>query len=227
MVFAAAEPKPRRSSRVLISLLVLTAATFLMGWIGKLALSREWFARIDAWGEGVTLSEQSLQALELLAQVASVRGVVVVSLVMIAILAIRKDLLGSATLFGSAVTAAIAQSIVKDWVGRPRPATLAIVQSDSFPSGQTFLAVAVYGLFALLLMRSQRSWAARTATGIVALVLITLIAYGRIALEAHFLSDVLASIALGFIWLIMGMWVAAKPSLSRRRGPSRWSRHFR
>ncbi len=84
---------------------------------------------------------------------------------------------------------------------RPRP-RLAYVHLDtySFPSGHAAGATAIYGALAFLIARRggpKRCIAC--AAGAVALVLI--IAFSRLYLEAHYLSDVLAGVSLGLLWL--------------------------
>jgi len=70
--------------------------------------------------------------------------------------------------------------------------------SYSFPSGHAMAAVAVYGVLALLLwQRGKRGWA------VLAGAWVPLVAISRVYLGVHYPSDVLASLALGTIWLII------------------------
>jgi undecaprenyl-diphosphatase len=71
----------------------------------------------------------------------------------------------------------------------------------SFPSGHTIAATLLYGLlavFAMLLFKSKR-W--RVVAAVFALVMIFLVGLSRIALGAHYLTDVLAAIVGGTVWL--------------------------
>ncbi len=85
---------------------------------------------------------------------------------------------------------------------RPRP-ELAYVHLDtySFPSGHSAGATAIYAVvFYLLAARRGVSigWRTGAALGLVALVV--LIAFSRLYLEVHYLSDVLAGCSLGAAW---------------------------
>jgi membrane-associated phospholipid phosphatase len=71
----------------------------------------------------------------------------------------------------------------------------------SFPSGHTISATLLYGLlavFAILLFKSLR-W--RVTAAISALLMVFLVGLSRIALGAHYLTDVLGAIVAGIVWL--------------------------
>jgi undecaprenyl-diphosphatase len=96
-----------------------------------------------------------------------------------------------------AVTAG--SEIVKQLVARPRPpgydeSTLGIVYS--FPSGHVLEAVTMYGIIAVLVWRSSLSTALRVLIPVIFTVIVILVAIARVAVAAHYPSDVLAS-ALG------------------------------
>lgn len=87
---------------------------------------------------------------------------------------------------------------------RPRPHfahPLVHLTSYSFPSGHTALATAFYGLLAFFAIQMVRRWKWRTLAVLVSLLLILLIAFSRMYLGAHYLSDVLAAMAEGVAWL--------------------------
>jgi undecaprenyl-diphosphatase len=97
--------------------------------------------------------------------------------------------------------ALLLNSQLKLLFARPRPdifPPLVVEHSYSFPSGHTMSAAAVYGLWALLLWQRRRyGWA------LVAGLWVPLVALSRVYLGAHYPSDVLASLALGTIWLVI------------------------
>jgi undecaprenyl-diphosphatase len=80
----------------------------------------------------------------------------------------------------------------------------------SFASGHTIGATLLYGQLALFIlpMIKGRRW--RTLTVSSAALLIALVGFSRIALGAHFLTDVLAAILFGIIWLAFCL-IAGKP----------------
>jgi undecaprenyl-diphosphatase len=71
----------------------------------------------------------------------------------------------------------------------------------SFASGHTIGATLLYGQLALFIVPAikSRHWRALTASAAVLLVL--LVGFSRIALGAHYLTDVLAGIFFGILWL--------------------------
>ncbi len=99
----------------------------------------------------------------------------------------------------SFVGAVILNSLLKVIFARPRPdifPPLVVEQSYSFPSGHTMSAVAFYGLLSILLwQRGHHFWAVLSG------IWVFLVALSRVYLGAHYPSDVLASLALGTIWL--------------------------
>lgn len=91
---------------------------------------------------------------------------------------------------------------------------LVVEHSYSFPSGHTMSAVAVYGLFALLLWQRRRyGWA------ILAGLWVPLVALSRVYLGAHYPSDVLASLALGTIWLVIVWFTYTGQHVNRASPP--------
>lgn len=78
----------------------------------------------------------------------------------------------------------------------------------SFPSGHTMTATVVYGAVAALLIASTRNTLVRVFSLITAFVLISLVAFSRMYLGAHYLSDVIGAIAEGFAWLSLCLSVA-------------------
>jgi undecaprenyl-diphosphatase len=80
----------------------------------------------------------------------------------------------------------------------------------SFASGHTIGATLLYGqllLFVLPVLKA-RHW--RLLCIISAMSLVILVGFSRIALGAHFLTDVLAAMIFGIIWLMLCM-IAGKP----------------
>ena len=70
----------------------------------------------------------------------------------------------------------------------------------SFPSGHSQAAVVGYGVLLLLLLPAlSRTW--RRIAVLVAVLMVIGIGFSRVALAAHFVSDVLAGFALGAVWL--------------------------
>lgn len=95
-------------------------------------------------------------------------------------------------------------SAVKFFFDRDRPLPYLPGLEDlsaSFPSGHTFSAVVVYGLLAYFLLGTVRVWHTRFVLIFWTSFLALVIAFSRIYLGLHWLSDVLAGLALGACWL--------------------------
>ena len=80
----------------------------------------------------------------------------------------------------------------------------------SFASGHTLGATLLYGQLALFILPMMKGRCWRTLTVSSAALLIALVGFSRIALGAHFLTDVLAAIFFGIIWLAFCL-IAGKP----------------
>ena len=98
-------------------------------------------------------------------------------------------------------------SVLKLVFHRPRP-ELAYVHLDtySFPSGHASGSAGIYAiLFYLLARRARKS--VKLMLGLAYVALVGLIAFSRLYLEVHYLSDVLAGIALGIGWAAACLFV--------------------
>jgi membrane-associated phospholipid phosphatase len=87
----------------------------------------------------------------------------------------------------------------------------------SFASGHTIGATLLYGQLALFILPAMkaRHWHWRWLTVSSAALLIALVGFSRIALGAHFLTDVMAAIFFGAAWLTFCL-IAGK-SIGRQR----------
>ena|ERR1700737_1236757 len=84
----------------------------------------------------------------------------------------------------------------------------------SFASGHTIGATLLYGQLALFLLPMIKSKSRQRLIVTLAAGLVTLVGFSRIALGAHYLSDVLAAIFFGIIWLTV-CGIAGKPMRQR------------
>lgn len=98
----------------------------------------------------------------------------------------------------------IVDTIVKEVVARPRPLLdqpISSARGHSFPSGHAMSSTICYGAlllaFGVLLSDAGR----RRATAAVG-VLVSAIAFSRLALGVHYVTDVLGGIVLGLAWLV-------------------------
>ena len=74
---------------------------------------------------------------------------------------------------------------------------LAHLTTYSFPSGHAVASTVFYGALCVLVLQRVRSPAWRVAALAGAVAMVLLVAFSRVYLGAHYLSDVLAGIAVG------------------------------
>ncbi|HEY0721768.1 MAG TPA: VTT domain-containing protein [Gammaproteobacteria bacterium] len=103
-----------------------------------------------------------------------------------------------ATLFALALTQALKWST---HISRPSEIYTGI-SALSFPSGHSTLSAVIYGFLAVLIAREVRI-SLRWIVYAVFAVLITTIAFSRLYLGAHWLSDVMGGLTLGLIWVAL------------------------
>jgi membrane-associated phospholipid phosphatase len=89
----------------------------------------------------------------------------------------------------------------------------------SFASGHSIGATLLYGQLALLLVPMLKGRHGRGLTIGLAALLILLVGLSRIALGAHYLSDVLGGIVLGILWLILCFWISKSVRWQPKRLP--------
>ena len=96
--------------------------------------------------------------------------------------------------------------LLKHFFHRQRPVLenpLVTLASFGFPSGHTMGSMLFYGLLALWVAQSTRTWRVRALPFCLAALVVALIGLSRIYLGAHYLSDVLGAIAVGLAWLAL------------------------
>ncbi|HVE90798.1 MAG TPA: phosphatase PAP2 family protein [Actinomycetota bacterium] len=108
-----------------------------------------------------------------------------------------------AYLVATSALGGLIDTAVKILVNRPRPVfedPIATAYGKSFPSGHAMSSTVIYGALLLVFLpvvsRRLRKWLIATVSALVAGI-----AFSRLALGVHFVSDVLGGIALGLAWL--------------------------
>jgi undecaprenyl-diphosphatase len=135
----------------------------------------------------------------------------------------------AAVAFGFGLTLAL-----KAGVQLPRPAPVyAGLSRFAFPSGHAAMSVVVYGFLGVLIGRGAAP-RARLALASSTILLVSLIAFSRLYLGAHWLSDVLGGLAFGTAWVaLLAIAYLRRPApvagqiAARRHGAAGVDRHGR
>jgi len=93
------------------------------------------------------------------------------------------------------------------------------LNSYGFPSGHTMMATTLYGALCAFVFFEVHNWIWRTIAVCSATIIIALVAFSRIYLGAHYLTDVVAASVEGLFWLALCLTV----SDTKRR----WEREVR
>jgi undecaprenyl-diphosphatase len=81
----------------------------------------------------------------------------------------------------------------------------AVLNTDSFPSGHVMAATLICGVAAAYFTAQLAAWHLRIFVGLAACFMIAVVAFSRVYLGVHFLSDVLAAVAAGLMWLSLSL----------------------
>jgi undecaprenyl-diphosphatase len=114
------------------------------------------------------------------------------------------------------------------WIGKhvvqrsrpPQQIWLVHTHGWSWPSGHTAVAVVVFGASALVVTLVTRSGPARIVAWSLAAIAVALVAFSRLELGVHWLTDLLASLVFVSSWLVI---IAVLFSSSMRAQRADWS----
>jgi membrane-associated phospholipid phosphatase len=112
--------------------------------------------------------------------------------------------------------------LLKNVYARPRPMfeePLLTLATYSFPSGHTAASTLFYGLIACYVFTTAPGWGRRVGIVAFAAVMVLLVAFSRVYLGAHYVSDVLGAMTYSAGWL--AICIAAVSTLRRRRAARR------
>lgn len=122
-----------------------------------------------------------------------------------AIVLARKRLWRSLVTLGFTVPGGMAvNEIIKDTIQRQRPLRLSPyidVTGYSFPSAHTMAATLIYGSLLIFLISAIKSKHVRLLLVAAASLLVLMVAFSRVALGAHYVTDVVGAIAVSAVWL--------------------------
>lgn len=143
---------------------------------------------------------------------------IVVGLAIVLWLLWRREWRIAVAAFVTILAARLFVPLMKLWLQRPRPVELSgLPEVFSFPSGHTTFATVTLGVFAVLVTHGLRSWGKAVVFAAVGIAVIA-IAYSRIYLGAHWMTDVLGGFLFGAV-MIAAFGIAIEAVPSRRIQP--------
>lgn len=153
---------------------------------------------------------------EVVCEVFSPRGFRILAAITIVVVLIQRNLRAALFLILTVELSGVVIQGAKGLADRPRPVTaLAPVTSTSFPSGHAL--GAMVGVLALLVVLLPMMNTTMQTVLVAAGVLIVLaVGFGRVALNVHHPSDVLAGWALGYAYVVLWAQLLRLPPPLRR-----------
>ena len=188
-----------------LALLLAVGGGAVIGVLAYLARTNAQLARIDNWMAGWGnrhASGLSTHGLNAVTQLGSIYTIVALCLVLAVVETIRERSVWVVPFIFAVMAGEEALTLtVKQLADRVRPTLnpLAATLGPSFPSGHSATAAAFYATAALLLGR-WRSRPTRALLAGCAAAIATGVAASRVLLDLHWLSDVIAGLALGWAW---------------------------
>jgi undecaprenyl-diphosphatase len=158
------------------------------------------------------LTPASTEALLAVTTLGSEIWIASILLLTLGILAWKKRWHKCAALFLTVPGGTMLGQLMKHLVQRPRPFVSGPIGEwggYSFPSGHTLAATLLYGFLLVVLLPKlpRKRWRAALLASGAALILG--VAYSRMALGAHYLTDVTAAMIFGGAWVLISWRVAA------------------
>ena len=102
---------------------------------------------------------------------------------------------------------------------RPRPMwddPLITLTTNSFPSGHAAAATLFYGFLSVYVVSHVKELSLRVACVVASVLMVALVAFSRMYLGVHYLSDVLAAVSFSTAWLVLCLWGVRTYSNKRR-----------
>ena len=119
------------------------------------------------------------------------------------------------------IAATAGSELIKLLVARPRPEqTLVEGVVYSYPSGHVLEALTMFGIIGLLIWRSSSPDWVRIGVNLVFAALVVIVGVARIALAAHYPSDVLGGAVAGVAVLATFAWLSARHAAARSTQPT-------
>jgi undecaprenyl-diphosphatase len=203
-------------SPLLIGLIAVVVLGLLMGKLTVSVLNQNSLVRLDRWVLEHTGAIQSPDLTQVMIIVTNLGGALLIwSLTAIGfVYLIRKKRVFEAG-FVTAVMAGgwFLEVMMKNAIHRARPlppsgTALIPAWGWSYPSGHALLSVLFYFTVAYFIYKQVEAKVIGWYSFAFALILSTLIAFSRVYLQVHYLSDVIAGLTSGLLWFAICVFLA-------------------
>jgi undecaprenyl-diphosphatase len=212
---AVSPDNPRSVMIVLFAAIIVTGLIALIN-LGIRAASTNAVSNMDVSVATLMRESRNAPADELMTAITMMGDTMVMTALALAILGwlVWHKAYRAAWAAGIAIVAAKAfELIMKLGIQRARPTELSYSGASifSFPSGHATMAAVIFGILAVLVSHSMGRWGRAVVYALCA-ILVVAIAYSRLYLGAHWLSDVLAGLTFGVVMMAaFGVAVEAIP----------------
>jgi undecaprenyl-diphosphatase len=202
-------PGRRLSLQLVSGAIVMIGASWLFGSIADEVLEQSEFVAVDhiisKWLSGVS-TPWLTDIMMGISDLHNTKGISVLTAIAAVALGWKRYWTWLLALLITVPSGAMVNVMMKLAFQRARPQfdpPLLVLTDYSFPSGHTCSSTLFYGVLAAFLIPRIGSWRGRGIVCAAALGMIGLVAFSRLYLGAHFLSDVLAGFAEGVAWLAL------------------------
>jgi membrane-associated phospholipid phosphatase len=190
--------------------ILLVSLMFLFGFL-LVATLRSSFVTLDlnvnAWAASINKDSFTAVA-EGISIIFDTNGLVILSAVLAAVFSVKNRWQYGVLLIGAIGGIALIVAASKMFIMSPRPLNEIIHLTDySFPSGHVAGNVVFFGILTYFAWKNWTSARTKWSTGHTYIATIVLIGFGRIYLNVHWFSDVVAGFLLGAFWLVFTLWV--------------------
>jgi membrane-associated phospholipid phosphatase len=160
------------------------------------------------------------EALMAVTQMHAPAGIAVLAAGMAIYMALKRDHYWLLAVLLAMPAGMILNVLLKNLFERSRPVfeqPLVMIATYSFPSGHAAYSTMLYGLLAAYVAHRVDRWQWRLVSVLVCGAIVALVAFSRLYLGAHYLTDVLAGMFEGLAWLALVWMVVTR--LRRRQAP--------
>jgi membrane-associated phospholipid phosphatase len=211
----------RLQGRLGMAIFILSALAFLL--LAYQVVQRGPAAALDlrlAHWLHAHASPAMTEALMAVTQMHAPAGIAVLAAGMAIYMALKRDHYWLLAVLLAMPAGMILNVLLKGLFERSRPVfeqPLVMLATYSFPSGHAAYSTMLYGLLAAYVAHRVDRWQWRLVSVLVCGAIVALVAFSRLYLGAHYLTDVLAGIFEGLAWLALVWMVVTR--LRRRQAP--------